>query len=740
MALPAQVRTGNLVGHYQVLCQVGAGGMGVVFKAFDQQLQRTVALKFLSPDLNCSRADRDRLLREARAASALDHPNIATIHAVEETDDGQLFLVMAYYEGESLASRLQQAPFSTAEAVEIVRQIAAGLEHAHFHDLVHRDIKPSNVILTPEGVAKIVDFGLARFVSTLAPTQSLGLAGTLAYMSPEQLSGKAVDARTDIWSLGVIAYQLLTNQLPFPGENPASTIDAILHTPPADLGHLPRELQSMVKRALFKNAEDRYPSCAELLQHLETIQTQLGRAPAGVSRHEVIHRVPLVFPARTLKQRARTDWHRWVAVAAVALLAGTLGLSAWQRIRATQGGQRSANPAAYESYLHGLESLQRYDKPENLEAAIQSFQGATQADPRFALGFAALGEAYWDKYQMDGSSQWLDLASAASKRAAELNDQLSAVYITLGRIHDGTGQRGLALQEFQRALELDHRNADALLGLADTYAHAGRSQDAEATYKRAAAMRPEYWDGHYQLGAFYFEQGRFADAANQFSRVLELLPDHARAHASLGLAKLSLREEGEAEAELRKSLALAPSYAAYANLGVLFYNQRRFAESAAMTEKALRVNDKDYRLWNNLAIAREWLGQADLAKQAFDRELTQLEETVRLHAEDAQVQANLGVMYSQRRLRKKALLHMEAAMALSPDDADVLGKVGEAYENLGERSKGLECLRRALARGWRLVDLELNPDLRSLLADAETRRALGAALPAATKPPTSATH
>jgi tetratricopeptide (TPR) repeat protein len=714
--------------------------MGVVFKAFDQQLQRTVALKFLSPDLNCSRADRDRLLREARAASALDHPNIATIHAVEETDDDQLFLVMAYYEGESLASRLQEAPFSTAEAVEIVRQIAAGLEHAHLHNLVHRDIKPSNVILTPEGVAKIVDFGLARFVSTLAPTQSLGLAGTLAYMSPEQLSGKAVDARTDIWSLGVIAHQLLTNQMPFPGENPASIIDAILHAPPADLEGLPRELQSLVRCALSKNAEDRYPSCTELLRHLETVQTQLGRATAGVSRHEVIHRVPLAFPARTLRRHAWTGWRRWILAAVLALVAGTLGVSAWKRAQAMQKGQRPANPAAYESYLQGVESLRRYDKPENLDAAIHSFQEATQVDPRFALGFAALAEAYWDKYQLDGNPQWVELASAACKRAAELNDQLPAVYIILGRIHDGTGQRDLALQEFQRALELDHRNAAALLGLADNYAHAGRSQDAEATYKRAAAMRPEYWDGHYQLGAFYYEQGRFADAANQFSRVIELLPDHARAHASLGSAKLSLGQEGEAETELRKSLTLAPSYAAYANLGVLFYNQRRFAESATMTEKALRITDKDYRLWNNLAIAREWLGQADLAKQAFDRELTQLEETVRLQAEDAQVQANLGVMYSQRRLRKKALLHMEAAMALSPDDADVLGKVGEAYENLGERSKGLECLQRALARGWKLADLELNPDLRSLLADADARRVLRAALPAATKPPTSATH
>src|SRR6266851_2337163 len=156
---------GNLVGHYQILCQVGAGGMGTVFKAFDTTLQRTVALKFLTPNpINI--VDRDALLREARAASTLDHKNIGTVHAIEETDDGHLFLVMAYYEGQSLASRMTGPPFPVFEAVEIVQQIAEGLGHAHLHNIVHRDVKPSNVILTSGGEAKIVDFGLARFVRT----------------------------------------------------------------------------------------------------------------------------------------------------------------------------------------------------------------------------------------------------------------------------------------------------------------------------------------------------------------------------------------------------------------------------------------------------------------------------------------------------------------------------------------------------------------------------------------------
>jgi len=312
------------------------------------------------------------------------------------------------------------------------------------------------------------------------------------------------------------------------------------------------------------------------------------------------------------------------------------------------------------------------------------------------------------------------------------------VFVTLGRIHDGTGQHNLALQEFERALELDHRDADALLGLGDAYSSTGRIQEAENTFKRAAAMRPEYWEGYHRLGVFYYQQRRYAEAASQFRRVVELLPDHASAHASLGTALMSLGQEPEAEVEFKKSLALAPDYAALANLGVMYYRQKRFAESATMTEQALQLNDKDYRLWNNLAIAYEWLGQPEKAKNAFSRELARLEQIVVLKSQDAVVRANLGVMYAQQGQRKRALPHLEAALALSPDNPEILNKVGEAYEKLGERSKGLKYFEEALRKGFRLEDMELNPDLHSLLSDASAHRMLEAALAPTTKPQPSA--
>ena len=723
MAQLAQAAADNVVGHYEILCKVGAGGMGVVFKAFDTQLQRTVALKFLTPDPT-NVAHRESLLREARAASTLDHKNIASVHAVEETGDGRLFIVMAYYEGQSLATRMIGAPLSPTEAVDIVRQIAEGLAHAHLHNIVHGDIKPSNVILTSDGEAKIVDFGLARFVSPAASTQTMSLAGTLSYMSPEQLSGMAADARTDIWSLGVIAYQLLTNRLPFPDDNPASTINAILHSPPAELENVQRQLQWIVGRALAKRLPERYQSCAELLRDLQTTGILANRSRPLSSRLESRRFRPLALASIAVRLRVLAHGYSWMVLVALLLLAGTLAVSFRKQVLPVTNAEADIPPAAYESYLRGREYLQRHDKPGNLDSAIQLFETTTRADPKFALAFAALGEAYWDKYTLDNDPRWVQLASAACQRAAELNDQLPAVYVTLGRIHSGTGLHDLAIQEFQRAQELDHHNPDALLGLADLYSSAGRNQEAEDAYKKAAAMRPTDWIGHYRLGAFYYSQHRFSEAAAQFRRVIELLPDHVSAHTSLGTTLISLGRENEAEAEFKKALALAPDYAASSNLGIIYYNRKRFAEAAAMTEQALQHNDKDYRLWNNLAIAYEWLGQQDKARQAFREELSRLEQIVPFRPYDADVQANLGVMYSQLHLRDKALAHLEAALAISPDEAEILGKAGEVYENLGDRAQGIEYLQKALRKGWMLEDLESNPDLRSLLSDANARRIL----------------
>ena len=261
---------GSSLGPYTITAEIGHGGMGVVYTAQDPRLKRQVAIKLLTADLTRDETAKRRFLQEAQAASALDHPNICTIYEINETDDGQLYLVMAYYEGETLKQRIERGQMALDEAVDIATQVGRGLSKAHAAGIVHRDIKPANLIVTADGTVKILDFGLAKLAGTEGVTQTGTTVGTVAYMSPEQARGEEVDHRTDIWSLGVVLYEMLTRQQPFQGENLLAISGAIQQDPPPALTGDSSSLHGVVGLALHKNQAQRYQAVTDLLGGLRS--------------------------------------------------------------------------------------------------------------------------------------------------------------------------------------------------------------------------------------------------------------------------------------------------------------------------------------------------------------------------------------------------------------------------------------------------------------------------------------
>jgi TolB-like protein/predicted Ser/Thr protein kinase len=284
---------GKTISHYEIRSKIGAGGMGVVYKAWDNTLGRDVALKFLPDDLARDEAARKRFLHEARAAAALDHENICTVHEAGESD-GHAFIAMHYVEGRDLREKIATGPVPLGDALDLVAQIARGLSAAHKSGIYHRDIKPANVLLTPDSQAKIVDFGLAKITTGTNLTQTGTTLGTVAYMSPEQARGDEVDSRTDVWSLGVVLYEMLAGRRPFDADADQATLYSILNTDAEPVSSIdpaiPLEVERVIVRALEKDASRRYSSIDEFLADIEDLrQRQAGLGGAHPLRRWLSH-------------------------------------------------------------------------------------------------------------------------------------------------------------------------------------------------------------------------------------------------------------------------------------------------------------------------------------------------------------------------------------------------------------------------------------------------------------------
>ncbi len=693
--------------HYRILEQIGEGRQSPVYRAHDEgPLDRDVALKVLRSTLLAGEAQRAQLQSEAAALSKLKHPNIATVYEFG-SDSGTYYIAEEYIEGLSLEELLITAPLTEKEVLRLGTQLCQGVAAAHERGMVHCDLKPANIRVTPDAWLKIIDFGIAKVLQKVSVEEETTVGwkadspgGTRPYMAPEQVRNEKVDVRSDIWGIGCVLFEMATGLRPFRGTGKALE-EAILGQPVPSVTNfnprMPAALDTIIAKCLEKDRRKRYASAKQ-------IEADLRRLPEKAA------------PPRTWYQRC----FRWVAqhkVALAGLALVVLILIPTPQPRVPKPEVTTITPAAHDLYLQGTKLLERWDQAGHPDAAIALFQKALNSDPSFALGYSALAEAYWVKYRLEKDTRWMELAEANCRLAAERNSQLPAIYVTLARVHNGKGEHNLALQEIQRALKLEPTDPDALLGEGAVLASLGRLQEAEGRYKQAAAARPQHWGGWYELGVFYFRHRRFGDAATAFEEVLEITPDNAMAHATLGGMLQMLKRDAEAETHLKRSIELQGSYAAYTNLGALYYRERRWRESAEMTQKALAINAKDYSAWANLGMAYEWLGESQKADEAYGQELARAEEIAKIEPNNAEVQAQIGLLYARKRQKAKAVRHIEAALVREPDNPDLLSTSGEAYEYLGQREKAIELAVRAISKGWTLGQLESDPGYRRLLLD-----------------------
>ena len=518
---------GRTISHYQVLSLLGAGGMGAVYLARDPRLDRTVALKILPGELAADADRMRRFTREAKAASALNHPNVATIHDVGESD-GISFIVMEHVEGETLLARIGRR-MTPREVVDIAVQAADALDLAHAKGITHRDIKPANLMLTHRGVVKVLDFGVAKVARsdestlngdwTVEPVTAVGsIVGSGPYMSPEQIVGGDVDSRSDVFSLGVVIYQMATGQLPFSGSTRAEMKDRILHAAPDTMMRLnpdtPLELERITLKCLDKRTDDRYQSARELLSDLWPLKRRLdanaARAMPDAARLELLRRsgshpgAAAVAPA-VADDAAITDVPR-------ASEASELVARGWAHLRSASFSE--------------------------ISDAVSAFQAATVIDPTYAAAYAGLAHAKID--QANDRHVLVEAfgdAKAAALRAVALDHESADAQAALGLVMLVAEWDWIAAERsFQRALAINPNHAEA-------YLHYGTLMEALGDLERGFQLKLKGLEcdstsalAHVQIAGSFWFQRRYDDVIVWANKALDRNPQHLVARQELAAA------------------------------------------------------------------------------------------------------------------------------------------------------------------------------------------------------------
>lgn len=685
---------GKTISHYKILERLGEGGMGVVYRAEDTKLGRSVALKFISPTALAHEEDKTRFLREAQTAAALSHPHIATIYEIDETDD-KTFIAMEYVKGESLKEKIKAGPLTLGETLDMAIQVTEGIQEAHERGIVHRDIKSSNIMITEKKQAKIMDFGLAKFEEKTQITKTATIMGTVAYMSPEQACGEAADSRSDIWSLGVVMYEMLTGRLPFKGDYDQVVLHSILNSKPEPVTGLqsgiPLGIERIVNKCLEKAPDTRYQTAADLRE-------DLNRVKRGLGTKDFVS-LPVATSPSLLQKKI---WRNAILLSASLTLIFLVSLVV---------------PPARDSIkaFFGMKKL-----PSDKYLAILPFTVVSEdpEDETFSMGITEFLASRLTQLESHQTTLWITPMSEVRRSGIQSPSEARKVLgVTLAFTASiqRLGEKILVtmnLVDTTRLLQLRSRDIEVseagLYSLhRDIVNSAVEMLDVEVNpeIRRAISSGESTVPGtseFYVRGLGYMQRYESEEsldtAVSLFEKALEKDPSYALAYAGLGEAywrKYRLTHQTElvdiALSHARRAIELDKSLApVHVTLGLIHREKGEYDKAIEEFERALEIDPHSSDACRELALAFEELGKLEEAEKIYAKAIV-------LKPSYWSGYSYLGVFYFLYGRYEEAEKMFLKVTELTPDNPRGFDLLGAVYSQTGRNDQAISMFKKSLA-------------------------------------------